>query len=332
MNNSTNAPTIMVADPLRKSVEAASEGKCTVLYTKKGYPTYMTIVSAFNCEDISNDLGTGRHPAFVVDGIEKSEIFVGTYQAIIHDGQALSLPYQKPCTSITLHKAKAACMNAGPGFHLMTNWEWAAVGLWCAKNGFFPRGNTDYGMSHSHRDEVGLRCNNLELTLTGSGPAAWRHDGTVAGIADLAGNVWEWTDGIRMIDGLIKMPADNNYCQLEKEWPDTGTCIDGGVGQLRFSDAITERGYFSQPFRELKEKEGFDVPVAVKRALLFPCKLISGKHDAIGEFWFSNEGERAALRGGSFTSGAVAGVFALYLIDAPSNSPLSIGFRACKVL
>jgi hypothetical protein len=30
-----------------------------------------------------------------------------------------------------------------------------------------------------------------ETTLAGSGPLSWRHDNTLAGIADLVGNVWE---------------------------------------------------------------------------------------------------------------------------------------------
>jgi len=42
---------ILISDPLRKSIEAATDGKCTVLYTSKGYPTYMTIIPAFNCEE-----------------------------------------------------------------------------------------------------------------------------------------------------------------------------------------------------------------------------------------------------------------------------------------
>jgi len=40
---------------------------------------------------------------------------------------------------------------------------------------------------------------------------------------------------------------------------------------------------------------------------------------------------RAAYRGGTFNNGAVAGVFFLYLVNAPSNANYNIGFRACKV-
>ena len=328
----SNATTILVPDPLRKSVELATDGKGTVLYTSKGYPTYMTIVPAFNCEDVADDLGTGKHPAFIVDGVDKSEIFVNTYQAIIHDGQALSLPYQNPRTSINFHDAKAACIEAGPGFHLITNWEWAAISLWCMKNGFFPRGNTDYGKSHSHPDEVGLKSGDYGITLTGSGPATWRHDGTMAGISDLVGNVWEWIDGLQLIDGKIKMPADNNFCQPENKWPDTRSMIDG-VNGIQISDAITKRGWTSQWFRDIAAKEGYDVPVALKRALLYPCNAIAGNPDTPGYVWADNSKKQksAALRGGDFVVLANAGVFYLGLTGAPSSSACNVGFRAAKI-
>ncbi len=40
----------------------------------------------------------------------------------------------------------------------------------------------------------------------------------------------------------------------------------------------------------------------------------------------------AAIRGGNFNNGAIAGVFYLNLNNPPSNSNYNIGFRACKVL
>jgi len=40
---------------------------------------------------------------------------------------------------------------------------------------------------------------------------------------------------------------------------------------------------------------------------------------------------RAAIRGGNFNNAANAGVFALNLNNAPSNSNYNIGFRAAKL-
>jgi len=326
---------ILVSDPLRKSVEKASEGRSTVLYTSKGYPSYMTIIPAFNLEEVGDDLGTGRHPAFIVNGVEKNEIFIGTYQAIIHNDQAISLPYQRPRTSIDFHEAKAACTASGPGFHMMTNWEWAALALWCLKNGTLPRGNTGYGKSHSHPEEVGIRSGDYDITLTGSGPASWRHDGTMAGVADLVGNVWEWQDGLGLIDGKIIMPKDNSFELPASEWPETGACLNG-VDEIQVSNTISKRGWISQWFKNIASKKKYHVPVALKQALIYPCDMVRKSEESqLGYVWANNSKDgvtRAALRGGYFLNGAYAGVFALNLVTAPSLSGYDIGFRACKVL
>ena len=67
-------PTIFIKDSLRASVEAASGGKQTVLYTGSGQPTYMNVIPQFNLQDVDTVIGTGVHPAFIVNGITKSEI------------------------------------------------------------------------------------------------------------------------------------------------------------------------------------------------------------------------------------------------------------------
>ena len=46
-------------------------------------------------------------------------------------------------------------------------------------------------------------------TLTGSGPNSWSHDGTAAGIMDLCGNIWEWNQGMKIIDGRIYVVGED---------------------------------------------------------------------------------------------------------------------------
>ena len=217
--------TISMPDALRQSVEAASGGVNTVLYDSKGYPSIMCVVPRFNVEDIDPALGTGTHPAFLVGGIQKSEIFVGKYLARIHDNHALSLPGQDPSASINFDNANARCSAKGPGWHMMTNAEWSAVALWCWKNGFMPRGNTNYGRDHAQTYETGRRQDGLApglaegtaRTLTGSGPVSWYHDNTPAGITDLCGNVYEWVRGLRLVNGEIQIIPDNNAAETEAD-------------------------------------------------------------------------------------------------------------------
>ena len=104
-------PVIFTKDHLRTSVEAATGGKVTVLYDNKGYPSYMVVVPKFNIEDImgASTWGTGVHPAFKVGGVEKSQIFIGQYQATVLDGRACSLPGKDPHALVTYDNASYYC-------------------------------------------------------------------------------------------------------------------------------------------------------------------------------------------------------------------------------
>ena len=57
---------------------------------------------------------------FIVNGIVKSEVYIGVCQAILEKGCALSIPGLSPKTSIDYDAAKAACVANGPGFHLIS--------------------------------------------------------------------------------------------------------------------------------------------------------------------------------------------------------------------
>ena len=317
---------ILVKDPLRDSVEKASGGKQTVIWTKSGFPSYMNIIPRFSLEDLhATALGTGIHPAFIVKGIEKSEIFIGTYQAVSQDGEAISLPNQIPETSIDFDTARELCLNAGPGFHLMTNWEWSAVALWCIANGHNVRGNTNWGSSHTNPEELGKRCKKSGATLTGSGPDSWRHDGTAHGIADLVGNVWEWVDGLKLKEGKIYMPSDNAFSLPENLWMDTGAYIDMVDGFPRISGSITTRDWDSEKFSDMVVEPGFEVPLALKQSLLCPNAALK----TAGRFFAENteDFEALPLRGGGWVNSSNCGLAALDLSDVRARVSGGVGFR-----
>ena len=308
---------------LAASVETASGGKQTVLQTAKGQPTYMAVIPAFRLEDLGPDFGTGLHPAFLVSGREVPEIYIGTYQAVIRDGEALSLPDQDPENCVNFDTARQSCLNAGEGFHMMTNWEWAAIALQCAKQGINLRGNNNRGQSYGASDERG-KLTKYGRTATGSGPDTWRHDGTPYGIADLVGNVWEWQDGLKLMSGKIVMPADNDFRLPESDWPEAGAVIDlVDDCTPQISDEITGRDWDSVQFADLTVKEDFTAPLALKQALIAPSFSLPG--------WFfadNSEGfEAMPLRGGSYSSNANAGLGALHLNDVRHVSNNDVGFR-----
>lgn len=308
---------------LAAEVEAASGGKQTVLATVKGHPTYMNVIPAFRLEELGPDFGTGLHPAFIVGGKEISEIYIGTYQAVIRDGEALSLPDQDPAECINFDQAREACTAAGDGFHLMTNWEWAAIALWCAKNGITLRGNNYRGQSYEEQSERGT-ITKYGRTATGSGPDGWRHDSTPFGIADLVGNVWEWQDGLKLISGKIIMPVDNDFRLPESDWPETGAVIDM-VDEItpQVSDAITERDWDSVEFSDLTTKDGVTAPLALKHALLSPSLPLPGRFYADNNEDF----EALPLRGGSCLDIVIAGLAAVNLYNGRDYSYFVVGFR-----
>lgn len=236
-------PTIFTKDSLRASVEAASGGRQTVLYTALGQPTYMNVIPQFDGQSLDPGLPAGPHEMFMVGGVAKSEYFVGTYQGQVVNGELLSLPGVVPSTSMNHDQAVAYGRAGGVGHHVMTNAAFAGLALWCRANGFQPRGNTNYGRAHDSPWETARRIDGLSpgnitgmpCILTGSGPASWRHDNTSSGISDLTGNIGEWVPGIRLVSGEIQIIAGNNAAlssadlsAASAEWK----AINGATGAL----------------------------------------------------------------------------------------------------
>ena len=331
-------------DPLRAAVEAASGGRVTVLYDDRGYPSYMEVVPKFNVETIDADLGTGVHPAFIVNGVEKSEIFIGQYKANVLDGRALSLPGYDPAASVNFDTAKGYCTAKGAGWHMMTNWESAALALWCIKNGQ-PRGNTDYGRHHVSTHESGRRqdgvapgtASGTARTLNGSGPASWRHDGTMSGIDGLVGNIWEWVDGMKLVAGKFYFPDDNYFTQAEASWKDQGVIIANDTGAklgVAGADTLYTNGGVSYGAWKGLPRTAAYAALSATIKNRFQQAMIDPAFDnsaPVGNFWFDTTTERVPLRFGAWNDAGAAGVAALNLNNPRTNVNTDIGFRLAYI-
>lgn len=241
-------------DAFRLAVETVCPGN-TVLLDDLGRPSVMVRIPKFNISDVIEGGSNSPHPAFIVNGVEVDEILISKYENIIMQERAYSLPMRDPATYVTFDQAKKYCENKGRGWHMMTNAEWAAIALWCQKNGFLPRGNTAYGKSHEQPQEHGVPtyrygANNATIgrVATGSGPASWFHNNSPAGIDGLCGNVWQWVCGMRIMDGEIQIIPDNNSAMGVDEnrestlWkaimPDGRLVAPGSPGTLKY-DSIS---------------------------------------------------------------------------------------------
>lgn len=302
---------IWVRDKERQALEAASGGLCTIERTPGGQACHMFVLPRLTWEELlpSQELGTGTHEAFIENGVEKSELLVGMYMAAEINGEMVSQPRTTGRRSITWDQSVSAAQASG--FELFGNWEWSAVALWCMANGFQPRGNTDFGKSHSHPHERGVYDADSvsnEYTLLGSGPNAWSHNNAANGIADLVGNRWEWVRGFKMVDGRILLAPDNDAALAESAWVDTGWDMPSN--------------------RTWSTVDSAGAPQSVKRALIVP----NGVSDPDGYLYTNLSGERFPIRGGARSGGANAGLAALFLDFARSSSHASFGLRLSRLV
>jgi hypothetical protein len=241
-------------DDLKLAVQALSGGKNDVLFDDLGYPSIMVIIPKGKISDVIDGAPQDTHPAFIVNAVEKQQIYISKYQNIIMGGRAYSLPFKDPTNTINFDTAKQNCEAKGAGWHLMTNAEWAYIALWCKKNGFMPRGNNNFGSDVSAAWEKGVQtyfdsaAGKTGRVATGSGPASWAHDNTNTGIFDLNGNVWEWNGGMRLKNGEIQIIPNNNAAAgvdmsdtstLWKAILPDGSLVDPGTaGTLKFDNTV----------------------------------------------------------------------------------------------
>lgn len=145
-----------------------------LIYDDLGNHSVMVAIPKFYLDEVIDGASHTVHPAFIINGVKQDVIYISKYQNIVENGRAYSLPLKTPQTNVSFDQAWSYCKNKGNGWHLMTNAEWAAIALWCKKNGTIPKGNNNYGkdISETLRKAIPATYNSdgkINTVLTGSG-------------------------------------------------------------------------------------------------------------------------------------------------------------------
>lgn len=339
-------------DDLKLSIEALSGGKNTVLFDDLGMPSVMVPFPKLKMSDLIAGGSENIHPAFSVDGVEKSVIYVSKYQNIVLNERGYSLPMRDPRASLNFDQAVTYCRNKGKGWSLTPYSLWSAIALWCRKNGTMPRGNNNYGADHAYGHEKGVptyyESGKIARCATGSGPNTWNHNWMPDGIADLNGNVWEWCAGMRLMNGEIQiipyancMAADASMGASSTLWKAIvadGTLVEPGTAgtlkynyvsghiQLTSGDITPEDTWRGDTYQNMTLDSALTVPEIAKALLIYPDEP-GGDYGGDGHY-MNNSGERLPLCGGGWYDASRAGVFDVFLDSPRSNSSASIGFRS----
>lgn len=270
-------------------------------------------------------------PVFIVKGVEYDSVYLSRFLNSAVKNQVVSLPLRDPLTYINMDDAIARIRQKGEGWHLLTNCEWQYI-----KDTTRPgtHGNTSYGHYHTDESEEGMRSE-YGRTETGSGPAAWFHNGnTETGIADTIGNVWKIVSGIRLKSGKLEYMPNNDAAapdaDLSEDSKEFLEVLANGrpvmIGPGEDGDMMITTGEVEG--YDAVEREEVSVSLDEVPQILEDLGIIVNDENASKE-WFAADAElyeAVCFVGASYYSASDSGPSALALNHPRSDVSTNVGF------
>ena len=96
-------------DQFAAAVKEISGGKNIVLLDDLGLPSVYVPINKLKNSEIISGGSENTHPAFSVNGVEKSRFLYSKYQNIVINGRAYSLSHRDPKTYVNFDQARQAC-------------------------------------------------------------------------------------------------------------------------------------------------------------------------------------------------------------------------------
>lgn len=133
------------------------------------------------------------------------------------------------------------------------------------------------------------------------------HSMIYRGIENIFANIWQWVDGINIKDHLAYICKDHSKYASDK--------FDGDYKPLAYTNCDTNGN---------PKTLGLDVDEPFFR---FPTEIGGGTSTYMCDYYWQNTGNRVALVGGYFYSGAHDGLWSWYFNGTSSGADWSIGAR-----
>lgn len=319
---------------LINAIKVIGGGKIEAVVDGFGTWHVMGVLPAMSYEQlgIANCPFTGIIDEFRrADGTIKPLTKIGIYMSASVGGRLASQPGLTPRVNLSFDEFRNQSAALGGELRLLNIFQnalvnWLILG-YIANGGKAPRGNTEWGRAHDAISEVGIRGDGRisndrtgsGLTLTGSGPDSWTHDGTKTGFTDWVGNAWEWVDGLKMSSGEFIVAEYSG--QPEAEWLRTGRYIN--AGHVFSMTAPPSPVSSSARWGSFGKTSGYVGHELLQRLMIEPidCTKVLNGH-----LWYNTEGERSPIARADWNYGG-AGPVALYLGNARSIRNNVIGGR-----
>ena len=355
---------------LLKQMVKAYPNNDILIDSNNQYPDFMVYIPKGKLSDVLNTTDNSTHPAFIVNGKEIDGFYVGKYDGCNYNEVLYSLPGEDPANSRNFDQFLSSCQKKGVGYHPMTLAEQAYLALWCKKNGFQPKGNNNYGKDVSESTYKATPTSKdgdkTGRVATGSGPATWYHDGTLAGIDSLNGNVWNIVYGVRLVYGELQVLVNNDAADTDNPQNATSTkwrAINAATGEYMDPENTTSMSQDATYAHSVSVKIAYDSDAIKYTNKLDASKITNGAYKpfasvtadtAVGDaaklklralalladdgatssdynddgYWMRNDvAENVFYKGGPWSGGSRAGLFGVNCCNGRTHANWDIGAR-----